>query len=50
MDTVDPEIIGPLLSFTTWTLMMETEEISETSVFKSTLAQLIAREDFIKLL
>jgi hypothetical protein len=32
------------MSFTTSTLMMETEEISETLVFSSTLTRLIARE------
>jgi hypothetical protein len=34
------------VSFTTSTLMMETEEISETLVFSSTLTRLISREDF----
>jgi hypothetical protein len=33
-------------SFTTSTLMKETEKISEMLVFNSALTQLIAREDF----
>jgi hypothetical protein len=39
--------ISDLLSFTTSTLMMETEQISETSIVSSTLTRSIARENFI---
>jgi hypothetical protein len=38
--------ISHIWSFATSNLMMETEEMSETLVFSSTLSRLIAREDF----
>jgi hypothetical protein len=38
--------ISDIQSFTTSTLMMEAEQIAETSVFNSTLTRLIVREDF----
>jgi hypothetical protein len=38
--------IGDIRSFTTATMTMETEDISETSVFSSALTRLIAQENF----
>jgi hypothetical protein len=39
--------VSDIWSFTTSTLMMQTEDILETLVFNSALARLTAREDFI---